>query len=485
MKNILFLLIFLILTIPAFGQGQNDVTPSSVDMDLKGEDISNLTTFKNLKNANLNFENVDVDKFLSFKKWKLDTDEKELYPNWESIIRERANKELAGHFFQCVGTCRVDRAEAFFNPQHRSNVYEGDEIQTFEESYAWIFLIDGTMVRLAPNSSITINEINLGVKENFINARINYGNVYWLSRFENQYEEFNGKETDALFFPLKLYDAQPVVHEYSYTEKQLFNFLEEPQTTKNQYRRLNSLIEENNKFVKSKKTYAFIVMPTLTVMGYSPAVEFISLLGGRAFIKNKAQDDIGISGNYSPELTYQLRGYDNKSFEKLEVGTWYEIDEKGKKLREADDISFKVVGEFITRRIPSLLIARELFLTEYSKIMFYETYDRPTLAKNYGYRLWGKLSPEENKKEDLYLRLEFLKEYFRRVETTNLLTVERFRDRMKERGEVLKSMEYGPYFYKRALDRYYDYVENFEDDSMIESLNSTKKKLWKVMHGLK
>jgi hypothetical protein len=213
-------------------------------------------------------------------------------------------------------------------------------------------------------------------------------------------------------------------------------------------------------------------------MGYNPQVEFISLMGNQSYVKAKLADDLGIDGELENDLQYQLRGYDSKEFTKLNPGVWMEIDSKGKSIKEAAEVSRFAVGEFLTKRLPGIMIARELLMRDYSK-------DKRKLAIEDGYRLWGSMTPEENKKDDLYLRLEFLKEYFRRIETTNLLVTERFGEKLKSRGESIKVMEYGPYFYQLALERYLSYVEYSDDNEIGERLNSTQKKLWKIMHGIK
>ena len=121
--------------------------------------------FKDQKQSVTDWGNLKMNSFLSFKEWKVESDVRDQVPEWEKIVRERNHKEMAGRIYQCVGTCRVDRGESFFNGSHRTGLYEGDEIQTVGDSYAWIFLFDGTMVRLSPQSSITFNEFNVGVSE--------------------------------------------------------------------------------------------------------------------------------------------------------------------------------------------------------------------------------------------------------------------------------------------------------------------------------
>lgn len=436
--------------------------------------------------------NIPVNSFLSFKDWKEESDIRDQVPDWEKIIRERNNRELVGRIYQCVGICRIDRGESFFNGSYRTGLYEGDEIQTVGDSYAWIFLFDGTMVRLSPQSSVTFNEFNVGVKENFINARINAGNVLWLSRHENTFEEVNVRETDVIFFPYSEYESLPVNDKKQYIEDDLFELLSEKKTFINHYKSLNETIEANNKLTRKKPTYAFLVMPNATIMGESPSVEMVVLLGGKSFFKKRSTELLGMKATEdTPEnLNLQLRGFDNKTLNTIQDDLWISIDEKGRNYAHAEEVRWLNVGEFLTKRIPSIMMGREIFLMRYSEFAFREKYDPMVLAKKDGYRLWGKIKADEGeKKADLELRLDFLKEYFRRVETSNLLASSRFRERLEERGEKTQAMIYGNYFFITALNRYYKYGEQFRDISddkeTGEVLNSTKKLLWKKMHGIR
>lgn len=444
--------------------------------------------FRDQKRSATKWGEVDFKTFFSLKDWKEQSDEKDLIPEWETIVRERSNREMVGRFFQCVGNCRVDRGQSFFNPSYRTAIYEGDDIQTFGDSYAWVFLFDGTMIRISPESSINFNELNIGVKENFLNARVNSGNILWLSRNEAIYDESNARETDVLFNPLALYEAQPIPDRKKYNEDDLIEMVEEKETTLNQYKNLNRLIEENNKLTKGKPTYAFIVMPNVTVMGYNPSVEVVSLLGGKTYLKNRSATFLGLKKETpDEEVMVQMRGYENKNLTKLESDKWFVVDEKGRNMEaEEENLHWLTMGEFITKRIPSLMVARELMLQKYSEFAFREKYDPKVLAATDGYRLWGSLKSEEgSKKSDLELRLDFLKEYFRRIETTNLLVSTHFSERLKERGEALKSMEYGNYFFIKALDKYYSYEDYTDEKETGEVLNSTTKTLWKRMHGIR
>lgn len=447
-----------------------------------------ITTFKDQKQSTTKWGEVDINAFLSLKDWKDLRSERDQVPEWETIAREHSNREIIGRFFQCVGNCRIDRGQGFFKPSYRTALYEGDEIQTIKDSYAWIFLFDGTMVRLSPESSINLNELNIGVKENFINARINAGNIVWLSRNEALFEETNIRETDVLFFPLAMYEAQPTPDRKPYVEDNLIEMIEEKQTVLNQFKKLNILIAENNLLTHSKPTYAFIVASNVTLMGYNPSLEIVSLLGGKTYFKKRSPQFLGLKKD-SPEedVVVQMRGFENTTLTAIEADKWLVMDEKGRSLTTAEENTYWLsMGELITRRIPSLMVARELLLSKYSKFAFREKYDPVALAQKDGYRLWGLLKSENpNKKHDLELRLDFLKEYFRRIETSNLVVSARFAERMKERGESIKSMEYGNYFFIKALETYYSYEDYSDENETGLVLNSTTKTLWKRMHGIK
>ena len=447
--------------------------------------------FKNQKQSSVDWGHVNLDQFLSFSKWKDLSDERDLVPDWETISNERNHHEMIGKFFQCVGNCRIDRGESFFNPIFKSSLYEGDEVQTIGESYAWLFLFDGTMLRLSPGTSINLNEFNLGIKENFLSIRLNYGNVLWLSRSELPFEESNLRETDVLFNPIAVHEALPFPEKKEYNEDSLISLVEENQSNVSQYKRLNDFLLENNKITKGKSTYAFIVMPNATLMGYNPSLELVSLLSGKSFFKLRSNKALGLKVDStmpaSEDVFVQLRGYENKELTPIEPDKWLEVDESGRSAISATEhLNLLTMGEFITKRIPSLLIGREIMLTEFSNFCFRDHYDKLSLAKIEGYRLWGNLKSETGKtKEDLELRLDFLKEYFRRIETTNLTTSAHFNQKIKERGEKINGMEYSSIFFIKALDRYYSYEDYSDDQESGEVLNSTTKTLWKAMHGIR
>lgn len=114
--------------------------------------------------------------------------------------------------------------------------------------------------------------------------------------------------------------------------------------------------------------------------------------------------------------------------------------------------------------------------------MFEPKIDQLELARQHGYRLWGALTGLP--KQDLRKRLEFLQEYTRRIETTNLLERSKFKNRLTLRGEEYITEPFSNRFYIRALKDYYFNrlkLSKVKDDR--ESLNSTAHPFWvKVRH---
>jgi len=439
--------------------------------------------YKGMKNSLIQWDKIDSIDFLDYDLWSQDTKLRDKWPQWEKTIREKRRRETVGKVIHCVGDCKNYRGVGFYNTQFRSSILEGDEIHTSFDSYAWIFLFDGTIVRLSPSSSVTFREINFGLEETFIHARINSGNVLWLSRSQSKYIPTNDRETDVIFFPLQFYEAMPISEKIEYDEDSLMNLLEENHTVKKQYVRLNKLIEDNNKYFKKRNSYSFLVSPNGTVEGRNINVEFISLIGNRSYVKSRGQEKLGIENELEDgKVKFSFRGFENKKTKILDNDEWYEIDQKGRFINKFDKEKRFVVGEFITKRIPTILVARELLLKEYSKFSNYIG-NAELLAKTYNYRQWGSFS---NELSDMSMRLTYLKEYTRRMETTTLLTSERLREKMLARNEPSDDMQYSAKFFNLALVNFLrSKNSSAEVRSDREVLNSTTKKYWKVINDIK
>ncbi|MDH5580328.1 MAG: hypothetical protein OEY33_00335 [Bdellovibrionales bacterium] len=448
--------------------------------------------FKGVQRSLINWKTVHPYHWLDLGIWKEDLKEREANPSWESLIKNRMLKEKIGKVIQCVGKCLNYRGKAFNQLKYNSILREGDEIQTDSESYLWIFLFDGTLVRLSPSSSISFKEINVGIDEFFLNARVNYGNILWLSRDTRLYEENNLRETDSLFLPLDFLEANPKSKMVKIKEDQLEKYLEIDKSNLEHAKKLNRLILENNLFVLDKPTYSFIVMPNGSIFGKSLKLEIVVLDGGASFLKKRSDEQLKlVAGQIEEEdnahnfpASFYYRGFENRDVSELEEGFWYQVGYDGTNLARSAQKNGPeyAMGEYITSKITSILVARELLLREFSHKLFSHSIDVNDFAANYGYRLWGSLT--KTPKEDLRKRFDFVKEYTRRVETTNLLEREKFKQRQSLRGLDYVTEPFSNRFYIRALKDYYFNrlrLTRVKDDR--EVLNSTSHPFWiRVRH---
>jgi hypothetical protein len=435
----------------------------------------------------IEWQEVVPQDFLNFTKWKQDQAIKDQSPGWERALRERLLVPDMGRVIECVGECRAHKGLGFNSLQFMSVVSKGDEITTGENSYLWIYMFDGTLLRLSPESSLTMHELNIGTNENFLHVRLNAGNFYWHSRSENKFIARELRETDTQFLPLPFFDANdpgPAFADSEDEEEDLFKFIVVDQPAYRQVKRLNQLISDNNLITRQKRTFSYIVMPNTTLSGYDVNAEFIVLAGGNTYAKKRKPQDIGLSeiSNQSPLRLY-YRGFENNRELIMRPGTWYSVDPRGRNIDVHQPSSLFRMGEFITSYTPTIYVARELMLQRYSRFAFAEI-SALRLAQDYGYRQWGSLSQP---KSDLSRRLEFLKEYTRKLETSNLNTASLFRDRLRERGEIVSLPEYSARYFNRALVHYKrdQEVRHALTGRSEESLNSTKKPLWHSMQSRK
>tara|TARA_R110000868_G_scaffold117600_7_gene312282 strand:+ start:12722 stop:14137 length:1416 start_codon:yes stop_codon:yes gene_type:complete len=430
----------------------------------------------------IDWEGLDTVQWLDFDEWKDDIALKDAEPSWRRNLRERGLSEMIGRALECVGECKLFRGDGASSLRLRSQVMEGDEIVTSKDSYAWLFLMDGTMLRISPNTSISFKEINISKDVVFHHARLNYGHALWLARQNEQYPVNSLKETDALFLPLNLFEANIFPEAKPINETGFYVDQKTEPASKLQYERLNQLIVENNEWAGSKKSILFLVMQNGTVIAENPMLEAVALPGNESYVKNRLSSEVGLSNERTTTATAYMRGYSNDSSQSLTTGQWYRYDDRGRNLEQLSDSSKFSMVEYLTQRIPTINVARELFLKELSKFVFDQKISRLKLAARWGYRLWdGNLENGEIKR-----RAEFMVEYSRRSETTLLVETDKFNRMMKERGETVTASRWSDEFYLRAIDAYALSPERARNQAVEgEILNSTTKPLWKIMNARK
>ncbi len=449
--------------------------------------------YKKQKRSLIDWENLDAQSWLDFDAWKLRTESIAKSPDWEQRLRERSLVESVGTVLSCVGECRVYRGSGHHKALYRTKVLEGDEIETEANSYIWIALIDGTMVRLSPQSSITFREVNLGLTQNFLHARFNHGNILWLARTPFQYAQSELRETDSLFLPLDFYEANPETKEVDIfgaenNDDILYELLVGTSVVPKQISRLNKLIESNNQALRLKPTTSLIVMGNGSIFGDNLALEAIVIPGKESLFKLRELSQLGVEGE-DPTYVYNradfyYRGYENTQSSPISLGEWNSVDARGRIMSRAMETSLMHMGEFLTSKIYTLNVARELWLErEFS--FAHNQRDPLALATNQGYRLW---EIQKNKEgiTDLEEREQWILDYSRRIETSNLKTASLFRERIEARGDTWEYVEYGPHMINRAL---VNYIKKGESPRLKSArgpvLNSTTRLLWKKINALR
>ncbi|MCY4524464.1 MAG: hypothetical protein OXB84_06975 [Halobacteriovoraceae bacterium] len=429
----------------------------------------------------IEWEGLDPLRWLDVDIWRNHSRGQGDYHFWKEIYRQRKLKEMMGRVLQCTGTCRGFRGEGHVNVKWRSSIVEGDDLETLRDSYLWVFLYDGTMVRLSPNTSVTFKEINIGSHEIFYYARINYGNVLWLSRDQSALKEDEGRETDTIFLPLQFYEANHFNWIKKPSNEDLYAMVDEKSFIKEKYQRLNNLIKKNNEMIKERPSWHFITFPNGTIWGRDLRTEFIVLSGNESYVKNRTSDQLGLARKDNPQgPVFYYRGHENKEETPLDFGKWYKVASDGRKIEPVDEEENSFgLGEFVTKRIPTIFLAREMMLQRYSNFVFDDKIGEIPLALKYGYRLWGRLS-SGILQDDLEKRFLFLREYTRRQETIGLLQAKQLNDRLKKRGGNASRSAYDHSYYKKALasfSRYREFSRTFGEDKRF--LNSTQRSSWR------
>lgn len=413
--------------------------------------------FRGQEKSLIDWEHIDTEQWMSYPQWLADRHMKDKNPGWRINHREMNLKENVGRVISCIGECKVYRGAGSFIASYRTLVKEGDEFFTELNSYAWIFLFDGTLVRVSPKSSISFKELNIGKLKNFLHARVNHGNILWIGRTDSEVKETELSETDRIFLPLQLAEANIQFYEnLSSKTKTEQDFIEEmvmrPNENISHIKRVNKFIMKNNEFAKNKPSLHFIVFPNMTLKGESLSFRAFHDVGQQTFFQMLSGKE-WFSDPVKTEVTAFYRGFNNTQSWSPEPDKWYEISRDGK---ESDEFSIggdRLFSEMVTKRIASIFYVREDFLKKYSKFAFNMEIDKRSLGREYGYRLWERKKYKSGK-TDIDYRVEYLQEMTRRLETSNLFQGKKVLEYLKENGEYKKLSIYDEKFYKLAWVRY-------------------------------
>lgn len=432
------------------------------------------TLYRGQTKSLVDWQGLDAQDWLNLDSWKEATAFKSKVKYWEALQRIQKLKEPVGRVLSCRGECRLFRDAGEHQVQYMSEVMEADEILTYKDSYLWVFLYDGTLVRLSPESSMTVKEINISDEKVFLHARLNLGNILWLSRSQKDIQPQKLRETDAIFFPLEIYEANPLTRDGNITVTQ-YLFGDQDVVT-DQYLRVNDFVKKNNKII-DKKTESLLVLPNATIFGEGISLEAYVSIAGDNYFKLRTEEELFLEEPEAITAQVNLRGYANTSKETIEAGSWYRVSMPARDLVLHDPNPHMNINELITRRIPSIYYAREFMFNKYSSEIFDKKITPEVLAMDHGYRKW---SSKENE-----MRLEFLWNFSRKLETSNLAVASRYRQGILKKHSLKDKEVVRVDFFDKALSKYLEHGEVDREKFYNPKRNSEKKKFWKRINGIR
>lgn len=411
--------------------------------------------------------------FLDINIWLAERAKKDLEPDWKMRVRDQRHAELMGKVLSCIGTCEIYRGINSAKASYRSKLYEGDEIQIKTDSYAWVYLMDGTLVRLSSDTSVNFQELNVSKEKFFVLLRLNQGHLFWHPKDSTPLVADISPETDGGSLPLMLLPANQQFFErarFKINEDQV-NLAEvlklDEAAIKDQFQKINDSRVEHAKY-KDFKTTAMIVAPNVTVVATHASFDFVSLLGGKSYVKKRGTRE-------GEEMNLQLRGYLNTDASPITDEVWQEVSETGRERVAVSDVSGHLqVTELLTRRIKTFELARELWFAELTAPVIEALGDDKKLGLEQGYVLWEKGMDE---------RFQFLSEYTRRIETTNLRSIENLLKKMDNpsRPDSVLTEKH----YRSSLNHYLLGLKTrYTDKKMqVREMNDLQYYVWVLRHG--
>lgn len=439
---------------------------------------------KGISQSVIDWDGQSTNQLLDFNYWKEQRGQKDNQPNWKTKLRDSRLLEPVGNVIQCVNICKVFRGVNSHFAQYLSKIYEGDEIQTMEDSYTWVLLVDGTLLRLSPKSSITFNEINVSKKKVFHNYRLNFGHLHWQHRQIGRYETQNLAETDQAFLPVLIKKANREYYQRQKFQqlddygKMNFEISEYPGHIE-QYEKLNELLQENKEAVLAKESEILISTANTTISAKNSIFDLFYEVSGNAYFRQLENVD-GIENveNASVPMKVYFRGYSNRTKQEVEFNKWYEMQKNGREVKESTSAksSFAIL-DLLIKRIPSIHLAREIMLRKYFEFYFWMPQDITSekLALNFSLRLW-----DEDSADETTLRKKFLKEYIRRTETTNLSSLKRFYEGKKIFG-------FDTSYTQNAFNAYLTYLKFRKTDHyrQVKEMTDVQYYAWILRYGQK
>lgn len=436
--------------------------------------------YRNQLRSVIDWRDRDHSEWLDFNLWKQERKFKDENSNWRTLLRNHKNSELIGRVIQCVGRCVVFRGADSAVVSFKSDIREGDEFITQKDSFSWILLMDGTLVRVSSETSISFNEYNISKSKNFFMIRLNRGQFHFQPKIKGEFQELDKIETDLGAYPVKVlkanrqYYSMKEYERFEDRDKISYSIVKNPGHI-SQYKELNSLVKKSNQLKWLEKDTEFLIYtPNLTIHGMNTIVDLTYILNKKSYLRyRKSPYHFDQKENRRQSLKVQMRGHNNDSWRELDQQIWYEVNRSGKMINEFLGNPILKSSVYFTKRTPTIHLVREYWIDRYAKDIQNEV-DFEMMALKYGYRLWSDTNKEINS------RIQFATEYIRRVETTNLNSLEK----LYGKNNVAKLDNR---FFTKAMHLHYDEAKKIMSQKNMTVRKMTKNEyyLWIIKYGNK
>ena len=420
------------------------------------------------------WDSLVADEWLSFERWQGERALKDQIPNWKFLSRQDRHSEHMGKVLQCTGKCEIYRGTKKAFVGHLSRIDEGDEFKTHEDSVAWIYLMDGTIVRVGPSTSLSFLEVNWSKAEIFQLVRLHQGHIFWHPRENMEYPLELSPETDSFNLPLLVREANQAYFERTIFQSQNDSGrtgeiirLEETAAI-SQIKNLNDLKNKNNS-ASLPRSRVMLVAPNASIVSQQSSFDFIFYPGGKSYIKKRTSRE-------GEEFILHLRGYSSTEPQVLNEQAWFEVGSNGRNYTKIDQVSGNLeITELITKRIKTFELAREMWIEKYTLPVIKNLDSAEQLAFQHGYYLWG---------DNFSKRFDFLVEYMRRMETTNLNSIDNLLKKLETNGEG-SSQELDDRHYRAALNYYLLDIKNRYASSrtQVREMTDLQYYIWILRHG--
>lgn len=387
------------------------------------------------RHSALSWENLNIDQWLDFDEWKVQRKYRDSHPFWKREKQINLLRESIGRVMACEGKCELSAAKDSYKVQSRSIVREGDEFSTGKNSYAWIFLFDGSLLRISPDTSVSFNEINISQGSFFYYIRLNFGHVYVKSR---THENLVGlRETDTIFnkYLKKLDKNLSDFNEVNYTDY-VKSFLSMEKKVSNKLSRLEESMKQNDSWLR-KKTYFLFVTSNISFYLKSPIGHIYNEFGQETLYK---------FSSFEKGMSF-LRGYGPLITESIPLNDVYKVDRKGKSQFPFKESFFNFTNKLVERPY-SVYGIREQWLKKYSKNLHNQRLNQEFYLTKLNYRLWSGYGQNSR----LSKRVNHLIRYTRKLETSHLTRVRRYFKRRGIKAEVIE--KFPRTYFGKAIDHF-------------------------------